>query len=204
VTDEVKPEPWEPQRDETPRAYTAFLVYRDLGPRRSLRKAAPIVYDLPTDEQVPLTSPKLRQLKTWSAEFQWVNRAHAWDVHLDDETRYEQVEAVKEMRRRHAAVANMALAKAAERLREMTSKEMTVRDAASLLDLAVKVERLARGEATANLAHSGQGGGPIEVEVKTGPDELRNRLEAMLERAEAFDAEQTGQNSEHESDDNEP
>lgn len=176
--------PWEVQDGETPRAFAAFVVYRDLGPRRSLRKTARVFYEL-GDDDVPPTSPKLRQLKTWSALYGWVGRAHAWDVHMDEETRWDQVEAVREMKKRHATVANMALAKAAERLRVANAQDLSIVDAARLIDLAVKVERVARGEPDQVKAVTGVEGGPaIAMTVDAvSVDALESRLRALLNEA---------------------
>ena len=174
-------QPWEVQPNETPRAFSAFIVYRDIGARRSLRKAARIFYEIPETEEMPFTSPKLRQFKTWSANFGWVGRGHAWDVHLDEETRYDNIVAVKEMRKRHATVANMAIAKSAERLRVLQSAELSIGDATRLFDLAVKVERLSRGEPDRIGQISGIDGAPISVSVdKISVDALEARLKALL------------------------
>lgn len=180
--------PWEVQPSETERAYNAFCVYRDLGPRRTLVKTARIYYDLGENADVPGTSPKLRQIKTWSATYGWVGRAHAWDIHVDEEARLDQIEAVKEMRKRHAAVANMTLGKAAERLRTAPTETLSIADAARLLDLAVKVERMARGEPDRVSQVQGPDGSPIQVQVdQTTVEALEARLTALLIEAEADD-----------------
>jgi hypothetical protein len=121
-------------------------------------------------------------MKSWSATHNWVARANAYDTYLDEQTRYEQLEAVKDMRRRHAAVASMALAKAAERLRIASSESLSINDASKLLDLAVKIERLARGEASERHELSGLNGGAIAHEVGIR-DEMVDKFKQMADRA---------------------
>lgn len=179
TTDEVAL--WEQQPTDTDQSYSAFCVYRDLGVRRSLVEASRKYYDL-GDEPIAGTSPKLRQMKSWSATHNWVARANAYDLYLDEQARYEQLEAVKEMRRRHAAVASMALAKAAERLRVASSESLSISDASRLLDLAVKIERLARGEASERHELSGVNGGAITHDIGIR-DEMFDKFKQMADRA---------------------
>jgi hypothetical protein len=56
--------------EESSKAYRAFAVFRDLGPDRSLRRAAQLVYG---------SAASVRQLSRWSARFDWVARAMAFD-----------------------------------------------------------------------------------------------------------------------------
>lgn len=60
--------PWDQRDGEEDKSYTAFLAYVQLGYRRSLSKLA---------KQLGYDNPG--QLKHWSAEFAWVERAAAYD-----------------------------------------------------------------------------------------------------------------------------
>src|SRR5262245_35576295 len=86
--------PWEQQPGESSRAFGAFCVYRDLGPRRSLRAAATAFYGRSA-------AGLERQLDKWSRAFHWVDRASAWDRHLDAETCRAQEKARHDMAERH-------------------------------------------------------------------------------------------------------
>src|SRR6516164_6680801 len=102
-------EPWEQQTGESARAFGAFTVYRDLGPRRSLRAAATAFYGR--------SSASLeRQVDKWSRAFRWVERANAWDQHLAAEGCKAQEEARREMVERHVREARALQGKALERL----------------------------------------------------------------------------------------
>jgi hypothetical protein len=61
--------PWEPRPAEPPLAYARFRLYLELGPSRSLAKAA---------EAGGLSLARLKQL---SGRWQWPLRAVAWDEH---------------------------------------------------------------------------------------------------------------------------
>jgi hypothetical protein len=64
--------PWEPQQKESMPAYAAFAEYRDLGPERSIEAVSRKV------------SKSLPLLKRWSSRWSWVERAKAYDAHLDE------------------------------------------------------------------------------------------------------------------------
>jgi hypothetical protein len=148
--------PWEKQTGESARAFGAFRAYRDLGPCRSLRAAAEAFYRRSS-------AAVLRQLKTWSAAFGWVERANAWDRHLDAEARREQETARREMAQRHAQEARALQAKALERLRQLRPEEMGPADVLRFFVEAAKLERLALGEpdTVQRQEVTGKQGGPI-------------------------------------------
>lgn len=131
---EYEPELWEKREDEGDKPWEAFMLYRDAGIKRSH-----------TAVTVELHK-SMHLISRWSKRHEWRKRVLQFDRWMDEEARKDQVIAVKEMRRRHAAVAMMAMAKAVEKLRVVAGDTMTVRDAATLFDLSVKVERMARGE----------------------------------------------------------
>lgn len=136
---EPSPAPWEQQPQETHRAYTAFCVFRDLGPRRTLAAAAAAYYQRTADSLE-------RQVDKWSSAFRWVERAAAWDRHLDAEGRAAQEAARKEMAERHVREARGLQAKALERLRALRPEELSPADVLRYLVESVKLERLALGE----------------------------------------------------------
>lgn len=75
MSDERKP--WEQLPEEPDAAYTHFLIYRNLGPARSL-DAAYRVFKGATKRGKRLQAPS-----GWgreSAQYDWVSRAAAWDV----------------------------------------------------------------------------------------------------------------------------
>ena len=160
--------PWDRQPGETAKAYAAFCAYRDLGTNRSLRRLAA------RDSEA---STNVRQLARWSSAWDWPERAVAFDGFQDREWRLEQAEARKTMLRTHAAVARQGIAKAAEQIRELDPKNLTVREAIALFEVCVRVERASRGE-TSGLEEPGSlsvlgrpvpSGGQLLAALRTNP-----------------------------------
>lgn len=131
-------DPWDRRPGETPKAYAMFIEYRDQGRfGHSLRQLA-----------AREGSTKLAQLGLWSRTHDWVDRVGAYDDYLDRQAQVEQVEQVKAMRRRHAALGYQLHDIAAERIRAINIEKLTVREALLIAELAIKIERQARGEVT--------------------------------------------------------
>jgi hypothetical protein len=174
--------PWEQQPKESARAYGAFCAYRDLGPCRSLRAAAEAFYRRKS-------AAGSRQLQTWSATFRWVERAHAWDRHLDAEARQTQEKTRHEMGQRHAKEAQGLQAKALERMRTLRPEEMSAADVLRYFVEAAKLERLALGEPDTLQRQelTGKGGGPIEV---TG--DVVDRIDQLAAEFTALEAQMAG------------
>jgi hypothetical protein len=170
---EPSPAPWEQQPGETPRAYAAFCVFRDLGPRRTLAAAAAAYYQR--------TAGSLeRQVDKWSSAFRWVERAAAWDRHLDAEGRAAQEAARKEMAERHVREARGPQAKALERLRALRPEELSPADVLRYFVEAVKLERLALGEpdTVQRQELTGKGGSPLHFSVEDAVAAARELEEA--------------------------
>lgn len=130
--------PWERQAGETSKAYAAFCAYRDLGPSRSIPKAY----------QTHTNLGHFTTLKAWSAEYNWVERAQAYDDYIDAEKRAVNEEELRKMAERQAQEAEIIQRKVVQTLVAKDVDEITAGECAKLFDVAVKVERLARGAPT--------------------------------------------------------
>lgn len=129
---------WERQPGESSKAYAAFCVYRDLGPERSLEKA-----------RKNLGKTRVRRcLEEWSAKYNWVVRAQAYDDYIERKKREEKERAILEMAERHAKIAVAFQQKVVERLRGLDPDQLSPSDLAKWLDVATKLERMSRGEPT--------------------------------------------------------
>jgi len=77
---DVGAKPWEQLPGEPDTAYVRFLIYRDLGPSRSIDSA----YAAATAGSAPNGTKAHRrangQWKHDSAEYHWPERARAWDI----------------------------------------------------------------------------------------------------------------------------
>jgi len=77
--------PWEKQPHESGQAFAAFAKYRDLGVRRSILKASQVHHD-DTPNGATVESLKAHFGK-WSSRWNWVARAEAYDLYLDERNR---------------------------------------------------------------------------------------------------------------------
>lgn len=126
--------PWEPLEVESSKNYEAFSIYRDMGTQRSLSKVA----------------EKLQKSETlmgrWSGNYNWVERAAAWDAEQDRIMREEQVNEIKKMRQRHADLAYSMIIKAAKALKRIPDDEIKASDISRMVETASKLERISRGD----------------------------------------------------------
>jgi len=188
--DQDNRQPWERQPHESSKSYEAFCAYRDAGPQRSLRK-------LILDNR---TTSKLRQLANWSSRHGWVERAQSYDDFTERLARFENERERSAMLKRHAAIAIRAqsaavttLERTINELNEDPARKLTVRDAALLMDVGVKVERLSRGEPSQITELGTAPGRPIRI---TPEEAARKAMEGVLgisgglvERVEAEEGE---------------
>jgi len=112
------------------------------GARRSLTKTA---QNLTKSDGQPYSDGTLKQ---WSRKWNWRERVAAWDDEMDRQTREELAKGITEMRKNHVGIAKAMLVKALQALQKLPAEELSPRDVATMVDVAAKLERLSRGEAT--------------------------------------------------------
>src|ERR1035441_5554154 len=143
MSEEAK-QAWDRLTGESSKAYAPFCLYRDMNQGRSLRKLA-------GDAK---TTSKLRQLQHWSSRWKWVERCQKYDDYLEHQDRFQQEKERREMHKRHAKMGMLAQTFAVRKLEKMASRieqdeeRVSPGEVARILDIGVKVERLARGEST--------------------------------------------------------
>lgn len=131
---------FEQQPKETSVAYEAFTVYKDLGPNRSIEKAARHI------------GKSNVLLQTWSIKWSWRVRILAWDRLLAKEARKEDIKAARDMRKRHIAISmgmqRLASLELTRLLEDAEAKSQTSRltsaEVTRLFEAATKIERLNR------------------------------------------------------------
>lgn len=136
--------PWERQEEETMKQYEAFCVYRDMKDptdptsRRSIRQVSD---ELGKSEGL---------LERWSSKNNWGKRAEAWDEEQEKRIREiqnkEQLEAIKKMRKRHAALGSSMLIKAARALSVIPDDEINATALSRMVEVGSKLERISRGD----------------------------------------------------------
>jgi Phage terminase small subunit len=128
-------EAWERQDGETPEAFEAFALYRDMGPDRSLRRVAKELHK------------SLTIVRRWSADNRWRDRVAAWDGEQDRVKREGYLEEIRdvgrrqaETARRHAGALSLPAVEIARRL-ERDEGALAAMDTSALLGLAVKAAK---------------------------------------------------------------
>lgn len=99
---------------------------------------------------------KLRQIQTWSSDYQWVQRAKAYDAHLDRMVRIDNLEQEKAMRRRHANIAALGVKKAGQRIAAIDPPKLSIGETVALWTACTRIERSACEE-------------PIAPKVRSSP-----------------------------------
>jgi hypothetical protein len=167
--DEEKHE-WDRQPGESSKAYAHFCLYRDMGVGRSLRQM----------EKLDDCTSQLRQLMRWSSKWRWVERCQLYDDYNERQLRVQQEKERREMHKRHARIAvlgqNIAVKAMEALLGKVQNGEQAVApaDLTRLVDVSVKVERLARGEPTEIQKSEHAGTLAIEARYRAmTPDERR-------------------------------
>jgi hypothetical protein len=184
MRDEEKHE-WDRLPGESSRAYRFFSEYRSMGPDRSLIK-------LREQAKVGGRSVSVRLLERWSAKWRWVMRSQRYDDHLEYQDRLQQEKERREMHKRHAKMGMLAQSFAVRKLEKLSNRieqdeeHVSPGEVARILDVGVKVERLARGEPTDS--HAVEVGGsqenPVAVNLKVLSNKELDALEALLRKAE--------------------
>lgn len=167
-------DPWERQDRESPQAFEAFAVYRDLGPARSVTKVA---QELGKSRTL---------LGRWSRQYTWVMRAAAYDREQDRLFLAEQRQARRDIARRHAKLAQAFLGKAVARLQALDPRELSPGELLRYFQVAAEIERRAVGEEPVGaIVHDGVEGpdlGSLSDEDRRSRMELlRRELEQRLE-----------------------
>ena len=74
------------QPAETPKAYAAFCIYRDLGADRSLLRTANNFYPRQSPDNPP-THPNIARIERWSKAWRWVDRCRDYDRDIESSNR---------------------------------------------------------------------------------------------------------------------
>lgn len=121
---------WDRQHSEPTKAYAAFRMYRDQpSSQRNLQAVA---------EAVGVTA---RMVRRWAQNWDWRNRADAWDDTCHRAEDQERLEAIRSMHAVHRRVGRAAITKAALALQALNPESMPPSIIARLLDLGAKLER---------------------------------------------------------------
>ena len=135
---------WEQQPGESAKAFEAFAAYRDMGTERSIRKVA---------QQLNKSNALIAR---WSKNYEWPDRARAYDRELDRQAREQAV--------RHIRIAMQLQAKAVRALENLDEAQLTPKMMLAFLTKATELERMNR-LSNAGLDENGQKEAASEVEI---------------------------------------
>jgi hypothetical protein len=147
-------QPWDQQKNESPKAWAAFILYRDMGPReRTLEKVESKLREQNGTATPPQPGGKKRRpsggLTAWQSRHRWVERAKAWDQEQDRIGCEARIAEIREMNKRQAKAGLLAQSRAIDKLNKMKPDEiekLTVGEVVALLREGARLERIARGE----------------------------------------------------------
>jgi hypothetical protein len=134
-------EEWERQPGETPRAWKAFVIYRDMGDDRGVTKVRDIAGGI----------YKHSTLLEWAAKNRWAERARAWDNYVDRRRQAAFLREQEEMARRQIktgrTLQDVGLAYVEEELSdpEQRKAQMSATSALRYIDTGVALERKGMG-----------------------------------------------------------
>jgi len=139
------------QPKEPDKAWGVFVIYRDMGPERSIRKAESKYKETHGGKGDVNYCEKL------SVRWRWRERVEAWDGDLDRRLRAQRIRALEDMQRRHIEQGKslQALgASGAKQLYEELKRKandpdgylLTAKEIVALIEAGTKLERLNLGE----------------------------------------------------------
>lgn len=134
---EATTDPWERQPGESAKAYQAFKAYRDMPPaERSVRKSG-------GDSK---GTARERRFLGWSSEFRWVERAAAWDGHLDRIRQAERIRSIRQAERQNQKAVDLGFGKLVQRLQAIEKLELTEGQLLTHLDRFVRLRMAVFGQ----------------------------------------------------------
>jgi hypothetical protein len=133
---------WERLPGEPAKAYAAFRVYRDLPP--STRTVESVVGTADVTQ-------KGRQLRYLAVQWDWRERAQAWDDECARVEDGERLEQIRDMHRTHRRAGRAVTLKAMQALQLMQPEDLPPAAAVRLLEIGTRLERLTLSQSVAEL-----------------------------------------------------
>lgn len=137
--------PWDRQLNENSKAHRAFIIYRNLGPDRSLDAAWALHAGKKKGDK-----RASRVWQEWSSKFKWTARAQSWDLHQvrlkDDAFEKAQMSEAEKWAKRRTEVMEYEYGTAALLLQVAAAKlqtEKTLTNVATACEVATRMMRRA-------------------------------------------------------------
>lgn len=124
--------PWERQEGESSKAFESFVIYRDMGAKRTFTAVADTLHKSCT------------LIRRWKEQWDWEKRAMAYDNSLEKEARAEAAKGIRKMIERHIKIAVDMQDKAVASLEKMGAEELTPKEIREFIKMATELERQSR------------------------------------------------------------
>lgn len=160
---------WDKREDESAKAYEWFCRYRDMGTDRS--------HDKLHQKYSESTSKKSVTLR-WSSKYAWVERAEAYDAHLEAIKRKANEDRVRKTAEEHIDLADRIMEMLLRMLPQLEDGGIKPTEWKNLAEFAVKTKRDALG-----VADRHEVSGEIHVDHKVAKklsDDLLERSRRLL------------------------
>lgn len=165
--------PWHQQPGEGDTAYAHFRTHLEAGPHRRLTK---------TSEKLTLAYGTVRYM---SSVYRWRERCRAWDTDQDAERDERRSQARLRAWEEDERIIRAAKGILGRKMQDMDPTELSNGEAVSLFREIFRAERLLHGEPTETVAHTGPGGGELQVQVSEMTPEARaTRLRELAQQAD--------------------
>ncbi|WP_432001613.1 hypothetical protein [Streptomyces sioyaensis] len=115
-----------------------------------------------------------------SAEFRWLERAEAYDRHLDKLYEAMWLEERRKAAEADAKILGAAIGKVAQRLPSLNAQEMSASDVIRLMDVAMRHRRVLFGDPTDTVVVAGQPSSPLAGKLAEFADLPADQRHARL------------------------
>lgn len=137
---------WERQENESEQAFEAFVVYRDMGPGRSITKV---------EQALNKARPLIGR---WSSKWNWRERCRDYDNELQRQELAEKRKAIRQMQQRQIQTAVLLQEKAEQALQQLKIESISPKDILRFITEGAKLEKEIRQDSFSVLEHEENGG----------------------------------------------
>jgi hypothetical protein len=175
--------PWHRFPAESSRNLELFIIYRDMGPSRSLERVK-VFTDLLADDNDAYEHYSMNQIKSLRNRFAWKKRAEAWDDHINVIIVEDHEKAAQEMVARQADVSKefqeliYELRHEIDHIPQPTTKAWFLKTLTSGFREIAELERINRGEPTSNIEVKNGGLGKLHDIIQQSREKLKEVKES--------------------------
>ena len=160
-------ESWERLTGETGEAYAAFVIFRDLGFDRTIRKAVEAQLKQGAEADKARREKRYNVWRGWANKYRWKERTADYDTYIGRLKQTELRKTIEAQGEKHREVTGKMLDKVSKKLDLMNPEDLTNNNVTEWTSLAIRTEREAAGFVAGNgKAESKQGEFSFEPEFQ--------------------------------------